>query len=154
MEQFLAKTAGATSFWTSLDLRKQLATPRTGKMLSTTLLTLVLSQGGHAAKLFSGGLYINDGTLTSCSVVNVSNKSLKIRAQILAFDGFDVTDSSDCGLVRPSRACGALYTNDTRGSELVYCKISVEASERTVRGTFGIRDCDITCENTVAIEVR
>jgi hypothetical protein len=139
------------------------------KMLITVLFALSLAMVGHTEQLelehgatrgsvlFSPAVFLNAGTLTECRVVNVSQKSRKITAQIFrGYAGMDVTEVSGCrDQVSPGTTCAALYTNQTGGAEDVYCLITVEGSKTTVRGVLSIRGtCDLTCQTSVAVEAR
>jgi hypothetical protein len=137
------------------------------KILIIVLFALGLVRVGHAEELehgatresvlFSPAVVLNDGTLTECRVVNVSQKPRKITAQIFrGFEGLDVTEFSDCpDQVFPGTTCAALYTNQTGGGEDVYCKITVDGSKTTVRGVLSIRGtCNSTCQTSVAVEAR
>jgi hypothetical protein len=105
--------------------------------------------------LFSPAVFINDGALTECRVVNVSKKPRNIRAQIFrGFDGSEVADT-DCGKVSPGTTCSTDYNNMSRGGEDVYCKITVDGPKASVRGVLSIRGtCNGTCQTSVAVDAR
>ncbi len=134
------------------------------RTITTTALLLVLSGVAHVAptnaardKLFSPMLFINDGTLTQCSMVNASKTAISVEIQIFraAFIA-DVTDFTSCeNPEAPGGSCSALYTNETGGGEAVYCVITTEENPKKIRGSFAIREtCDATCETSVAVDVR
>jgi hypothetical protein len=114
--------------------------------------------GNRKSVLFSPALWINDGTRTECTVVNVSDRPRKITIQIFrGITAEDVTEGSECGdiAVLPGTACVADYTNRTNGVDIVYCKVTVNGSKGTVRGVFAIPGtCDETCQTSVPVDVR
>jgi hypothetical protein len=114
------------------------------------------------SELFTSVVWLNNDTLVTCSVLNASQRPRKITVELFRNGGPSfpsISEDSDCDQeVLPGNFCTTIYTNRTRGSEAIYCKVTVDGYKTNVRASLGIRAaCNVpgsTCETTLDVEAR
>ena len=113
-------------------------------------------------KMYSPSLYVNDGTLTTCTLVNGGDEPVRVFVDIRNAYGVSFADFADaeCEVgnelqVLPGEVCGILYRNATGGMSALHCKVTVFEKNHGVQASFQIRGTvGATYETSVAVDVR
>ena len=133
------------------------------------LLSLAVSKAPSAnepldpkpALMYSPVLRINDGTLVSCSVLNVSRKPVRIFVEIVdenvlvSEGGENFCEPGNHMELPPGQVCSTLFTNRTNGGMQPHCKVTVFGYKSQIRASFEIRGTvGLTSETSVITDVR
>ena len=131
---------------------------------STTALMPAVASAAKMEKMYSPPLYVNNGTLTSCILVNGGDEPVRIFMEIIDPNGVSRVDSvnAECEVgneleVQPGELCSLLYQNATGGGSALRCEVTVfeKQHKQNVRASFQIRGTvGSTYETSVAVDVR